>query len=281
MGDLRGIRHRYVIQDPARFACLCAAATLVLAPHVPPVLVFLAAAATQLTAIMTAWRGSRPGWSMEWGRPVQPSVLASSLALDAASLSASVVVGALLLVRMFNGAEPVLPLGILAAAVCFLPDARPCRWMLAGDPVLASRQLRDGWCFRDPVNWGAALTAAVVCAIDPETLFFVAVSLAAFHVNALLVLLDKHLGELEGGWRGLLLDRRGRRFLIGVAPFLLVPARILGGDATALYGTAAIYAAIVLPDVLRVTLAAVRWLAGLFGMSAPATPATYVVLPRQ
>jgi hypothetical protein len=280
MADLRDFRHRYVIQDPARFACLCAAATLLCAPHVPPILVFLAAAATQLTAVMTAFRGSRPGWSLQWGRPVQHSVLASSLAMDAASLSGSVVVGALLLVRMFNGVESVVPLGILAAAVCFLPDARPCRWLLAGDPVQASRQLRDGWSFRDPVYWGAALTAAAVCAIDTPTLFYVAVSLAAFHVNALLVLLDKHLTELEDGARGLLIDRRGRRFLIGLAPFALVPLRILGGDRMAIVGAGAIGAAIVLPDLFRLVLLTLRWLGGLFRMT-PATPATYVVLPRQ
>jgi hypothetical protein len=280
MGDLREIRHRYVIQDPARFACLCAAATLLVTPQVPPILVFLAAAATQLTAVMTAWRGSRPGWSLQWGRPVQHAALASSLAMDTASLAGSVIVGALLLVRMFNGAEPVLPLAVLAAAVCFLPDARPCRWMLAGDPVQASRQLRDGWCFRDPVYWGAAITAAVACAIDGATLFYVAVSLAAFHVNGLLVLLDKHLNELEGGWRGLLIDRRGRRFLVGVAPFLLVPLRVFLGERAAWVGAGAIGAAIVLPDLFRLVMLAVRWLGGVTRMT-PATPATYVVLPRQ
>lgn len=280
MTDVRDLRHRYLFQDPARFACLCAAATLLFAPQVPPVLVFAAAAATQLTAVMAAWRGSRPGWSFEGGRPVQQAVLASSLAMDAASLSGSVIVGALLLVRLFNGVESVVPLGVLAAAVCFLPDARPCRWLLAGDPVAASRQLRDGWCFRDPVYWGAAISAVVVCGIDAPTLFYVAVSLAAFHVNGVLVLIDKQLTELEGGWRGLLIDRRGRRFLIGMAPFALVVLRYFAGDRAAVVGAGAIGAAIVLPDLFRLVMLAFRWMAGLFHVTPP-TPSTYVVLPRQ
>ena len=277
---MRDLRHRYVIEDPARFACLCAAAALLFMPHVPPILVLAAAAATQLTAVMAAVRGSRPGWSYASGRPVQHAVLASSLAMDAATLSASAVVGALLLVRMFNGVESVAPLGVLAAAVCFLPDARPCRWLLAGDPVSASRQLRDGWSFRDPVSWGAALSAVAVCAIDAPSLFYLCVSLAAFHANALLVVVDKYLSEIGDGLKDLVLDRRGRRFLIALAPFALVPLRYFGGDRAGVLGACAIGAAIVLPDVFRLTVLLCRWLGGMFRMT-PAQPATYVVLPRQ
>lgn len=277
---MRDLRHRYVIEDPARFACLCAAGALLFMPHVPPVLILAAAAVTQLTAVMAAFRGSRPGWSYAGGRPIQHAVLASSLAMDAATLSASAVVGALLLVRLFNGVDSVAPLGVLAAAVCFLPDARPCRWLLAGDPVNASRQLRDGWSFRDPVNWGAGISAAVVCSLDAPSLHYLAISLAAFHANAVLVLLDKYLPELGDGLKGLLVDRRGRRFLIALAPFALVPLRYFLGDRAAVWGAAAIAAAILLPDVFRATLALCRWLGGLFQMT-PARPATYVVLPRQ
>lgn len=277
---MRELRHRYVIEDPARFACLCAAAALLFMPHVPPILVLAAAAATQLTAVMAAFRGSRPGWSYGAGRPVQHAVLASSLAMDAATLSASAVVGALLLVRLFNGVESVAPLGVLAAAVCFLPDARPCRWLLAGDPVNASRQLRDGWSFRDPVNWGAAMSAVAVCSIDAGSLYYLCVSLAAFHANAVLVVVDKYVTEIGDGLKDLLLDRRGRRFLIALAPFGLVPLRFFAGDRPAILGAAAIGAAIVLPDVFRLTVLLFRWVGGMFRMT-PAQPATYVVLPRQ
>lgn len=275
----RDLRHRYVIEDPARFACLCAALSLLVAPQVPAVLVFLTAAVTQLTAVMAVLRGSREGWSRRWGRPVQHAVFASGLAIDAATLSASVVVGALLLARLFGGTEAVGPLAVLAAAVCFLPDARPCRWLLAGDPLKASRQLQHGWSFRDPVAWGAALTAAVVCALDVRTLGYLAVSLAAFHVNGVLSVVDKYLGELEGGWRGLLLDRRGRRLLIGLAPFLLVPLRVFSGDRAAFLAAGLLGAAIVVPDLVRLALMAFRWACGLFRMT-PASPSTYVVLPR-
>jgi hypothetical protein len=277
---MRDLRHRYVIEDPARFACLCAAAALLFMPHVPPLLVLAAAAATQLTGVMSAFRGSRPGWSYAGGRQVQHAVLASSLAMDAATLSASAVVGALLLVRLFNGVESVVPLGVLAAAVCFLPDARPCRWLLAGDPVAASRQLRDGWSFRDPVSWGAALSAVAVCAIDAPSLYYLAVSLAAFHANALLVIVDKYLTEIGDGLKDLVLDRRGRRFLIALSPFALVPLRYFGGDRAAVLGAGAIGAAIVLPDLFRLTVLLFRSLGGMFRM-APAPAATYVVLPRQ
>jgi hypothetical protein len=277
---MRDLRHRYVIEDPARFACLCAAAALLFMPHVPPLLVLAAAAATQLTGVMSAFRGSRPGWSYAGGRQVQHAVLASSLAMDAATLSASAVVGALLLVRLFNGVESVVPLGVLAAAVCFLPDARPCRWLLAGDPVAASRQLRDGWSFRDPVSLGAALSAVAVCAIDAPSLYYLAVSLAAFHANALLVIVDKYLTEIGDGLKDLVLDRRGRRFLIALSPFALVPLRYFGGDRAAVLGAGAIGAAIVLPDLFRLTVLLFRSLGGMFRM-APAPAATYVVLPRQ
>lgn len=278
---MREIRHRYVIEDPARFACLCAAAALLFMPYVPPVLILAAAGVTQLTAVMAAFRGARPGWSLAMGRSARPAMLASCLAMDAVTLSASVIVGALLLIRLFDdGPASLGPLGILAAAVCFLPDTRPCRWLLAADPAAASRQLRDGWSFRDPVSWGAAISTAVVCLIDVHTLFFVAVSLAAFHANAFLVVVDKYVSELGDGLKGLLVEREGRRFLIALAPFGLVPLRFFGGERAALWGAGVVAAAIVLPDVFRLGVAAARAAASMFRVS-PAPPSTYVVLPRQ
>lgn len=277
---MREIRHRYVIEDPARFACLCAAAALLFMPHVPAALILAAAGVTQLTAVMAAFRGARPGWSLSMGRHARPAMLASSLAMDTVTLSASVIVGALLLIRLFDGPASLAPLGILAAAVCFLPDTRPCRWLLSADPVNASRQLRDGWSFRDPVNWGAAISTAVVCLIDVQTLFFVAVSLAAFHANAVLVVLDKYLSELGDGLKGLLVEREGRRFLIALAPFALLPLRFFLGERAALWGAGAVAAAIVLPDVFRLGMTAARAVLSMFRVT-PAPASTYVVLPRE
>jgi len=108
-------------------------------------------AVTQLGPIMMAARALDQGWSRRWGSKVHASVFASNLSMDFTSLSACTIVGALLLARHYGSVEVVKPLAILTVAVCFLPDVRLCRFLLSGDPVEASRQLRQGSILRDPV----------------------------------------------------------------------------------------------------------------------------------
>jgi hypothetical protein len=276
----RAHRHRYIVEDPARFACLLGAAALFLMPEVPFALTLLVVAATQLGPVLMAARALDPGWSNRWGSKVHPSVFASSLSLDFATLAASTVVGALLLVRHFNGAEVVRPLSVLAVALCLLPDVRLCRWILASDPVEASRHLRHGWFFQDPVLLTASLSAGVVCVLDSGTLTFVMLSLALFGLPGVLVIVDKYLPEIEARGSGFrLLDREARRLWIALAPLALVPARVSMGDRAAGWGAAAIGAAILLPDGARLAAMLGRGVMNLFRVT-PVAPATYVMLPK-
>jgi hypothetical protein len=280
---MAAVRHRYFFQDPLRVACLCSAASLAFLPDVPPILALLVVFVTQLAPIAMIARAWGPGWSRRWGRRVRESVMASSLALDFARLAACTAVGALLLVRLFNGMEVVRPLGILAAAVCLLPDVRLCRWLLSSDPIEASRQLREGYLVRDPALWGAMVASAAVLLMDPVSLLFVLLSLLILQVNTILVLVDKHLSEVEARrWTGasaLLMEREGRRLMLVLAPLILVPVRLYGGDRAALYGAAAVVGAVLLPDALRLAWAALRAAGDLFRMT-PAPASTYVVLPK-
>jgi hypothetical protein len=274
---VRALRHRFIVADPARFAGLCAAAGLFLLPETNFLVVLLIAGLTQFSALDILWRGRSPGWSAAGGRRVREAVYASSLAMDLTTLSVSTLAGALLLAKLFGGA--VGPLALLAAGVCFLPDVRLCRLVLAGDPQSASRQLRDGWSFRDPVAWGAALTGAAVLALDPASLAWVVLSLGIFHLNALLVLLDKYVPEIEGdGWRALF-DREGRRLAVALAAVSLAPIRHFGGDGAATWTAGLIGAVLVLPDLARGVLAAARGVDAMFRVTPP-TPATFVVLPK-
>ncbi len=291
MGRARGVdpwaagRQPYILGDPVRFACLCAAAALVFMPEVPFLLTLTVVTALQLAPVAMLAGSAAPGWSRRWGRHAREGVAASSLAMDFARLSAGAVVGGLLLVRHFNGIEVVRPLGILAAGICLLPDIRLCRWLLSGDPVERSRRLRQGWFFRDPAALGALLAAGVACLLDPVSLLFAALSLAVLQVNALLVFVDKHLAEIEArrfpGWAALLLEREGRRLAACLGALALVPLRAGLGDRAAWTGAAILGAFVVVPDLLRAAWAGIRALAGLFRVTpGPATPSTIVVLPR-
>jgi hypothetical protein len=198
--------------------------------------------------------------------------------MDLSTLAASTLIGALLLARLFGGAPG--PVALLAVGVCFLPDMRLCRLLLAGDPAAASRQLAAGWSFRDPVAWGAALTAAAVLALDPGSLAWVVLSLGLFQLNALLVLFDKYLPEIEApGWKGLLTDRDARRFAYSLWAVGLAPLRMALGDRAAFWGGAILGLAIVVPDLVRGALAAARGVAAMFRVT-PVAPATYVMLPK-
>ncbi len=283
MDPTRPHRHRSILEDPARFACLCAAAALFFMPQVPFVLTLLVVMTTQLGPVLMAARALEQGWSRRWGSKIHPTVFASSLSLDFATLAAGTVVGALLLVRYFNGVEVVRPLSVMAVAICFLPDIRICRWLLAGDPVEASRHLRHGWFFQDPVLITAALASAVVCVLDGGTLTFVMLSLALFSFPGVMIIVDKYLPEIEparfrGGF-ALVLDREARRLWIALAPLALIPLRVSLGDRAAWWGAAAIGAAILLPDLARLGGLTLNRFGNLFRVT-PVAHATYVVLPK-
>ncbi|HYF00513.1 MAG TPA: hypothetical protein VEJ18_16455, partial [Planctomycetota bacterium] len=279
---VQSLRHRFIIEDPGRFACLCAIAALTFMPRVPFSLTLLATAVTQLVAVAIVWRGQRPGWSLEGGRRVKETVFASSLAMDLSALSASTIVGALLLARLFENTDSVVPLGVLGVAVCFLPDVRLCRILMAGDPVTASAQLRDGWQFRDPSAWGAMLTGAAACLVDAGSLHLAALSLLILHASSILVILDKYIPEVlgaEGLWRRMATSRDGRRLLLALAAVALVPIRELAGDPWAWRVLATMAALVVAADLWRLAGLGLRWVTGLFRV----TPShnTYVVLgPR-
>jgi len=276
-------RHRMIIEDPARFGCLCAAAALLFTGDVPLWMTLAVVAISQLAPILMAARGLEQGWSHRWGSRAHPSVYASNLAIDFTNLAACTIVGALLLVRHFNGMDPVKPLAILTVAICFLPDIRLCRWLLASDPAESSRQLRHGSILRDPVQLGSLLTTGVLMVLDHNSLQYVLYSLLFLQFNSILVLADKYLPEIEtrrrAGWRTLVLEREGRRLLMTLAPLGLVPLRLAAGDRVGLCGAALLVVAVILPDLWRMMQGTVTGVANLFRVT-PAQPATYIVLPK-
>jgi hypothetical protein len=280
---LRSVARRPLVEEPARFACLCSALTLWLLPQVPFALMLLIILSLQAGAVGMAVRAARPGWSWTPGRRFHPVAFVNALTSDYATLAAGAVTGALLLVRIFNGPGPVLPLALLAAGVCLLPEIRPCRMLLSADPAVAARQLREGAFFRDPAVVGALLAAGVVLVLDAGSLAFMLVSLALFQSVPLLMFLDQSLPEVEAGGRsqaaGLLLSRDGRRVLLPLGALLLAPLRLGMGDRAASIGAAGLLAAAALPDLARLGAWALRSVGGRF-RATPAAPATYIVLPK-
>jgi hypothetical protein len=276
-------RHRYIIEDPARFGCLCAAAALLFVQDVPFWMTLAVVGVTQLGPILMAARALDQGWSRRWGSKVHSSVFASNLTMDFTNLSACTVTGALLLARHFNSVEVIKPLAILTVAICFLPDVRLCRWLLSGDPVEASRQLRHGPVLRDPVMLGALLATGVACALDRVSLQYFILSLLFLQFNGMLVLVDKYLPEIESrtraGWKTLLLEREARRLWLTLAPLALLPLRLVLGDRVAWCCAGAIALAIAMPDVYRLSYGMVTAVASLFKVT-PQPPATYIVLPK-
>ena len=276
-------RHRYIIEDPARFGSLCAAAGLLFVQDIPFWMTLAVVGVTQLAPILMAARALEQGWSRRWGPKVHGSVFASNLAMDFTNLSACTIIGALLLARHFNSVEVVKPLAILAVAVCFLPDVRLCRWLLSGDPVEASRQLRTGPVLRDPVMLASLLATAVVCALDRLSLQYFLLSLIFLQFNGMLVLVDKYLPEIESrfrsGWKAVVLERESRRLWLTFAPLALLPLRVALGDAVAWSCAGGIALLIVAPDLYRLALSLVTAVGNLFKVT-PAQPATYIVLPK-
>ncbi len=281
-------RHRYIVEDPARFLCLAAAAVLLFLPQPGLLLTMAVIAAVQLGPVLMMARSMNRGWSSRWGRTAHPSVFSSSLAMDFTQLSAGTLVGALLLARHFThgeGADIARPLGVLAVAVAFLPDLRLCRWLLAGDPAGRSRELREGLCLRDPVMLASLLAAAVVCFIDELSLTVVFLSLLLFQFNAVLVILDKYLPEIEvarhRGWKAVLLEREGRRLWLCLAPLALIPLRVSLGDRAGILGACLLAAVVAAPDLLRGLAWAGRAVGNMFRVTpAPRGGGTYIVLPR-
>lgn len=276
-------RHRYIIEDPARFGCLLAAAALLFVQDVPFWMTMSIVAVTQLGPIMMAARALEQGWSRRWGSKVHASVFASNLSMDFTNLSACTVIGALLLARHYGSVEVVKPLAILTVAICFLPDVRLCRFLLAGDPVVASHQLRHGSILRDPAMLGALLATGVACSVDRVSLQYFLFSLIFLQFNAMLVFVDKYLPEIESsfksGWKALLIDREGRRLWLTLAPLTVIPVRLALGDRPAWGFAGLIVLTILLPEIHRLTHGMVSAIANLFKVT-PSQPATYIVLPK-
>ena len=280
----RVYRHRTIIEDPVRFGCLAAIAALLFIPDVPFWLTLAVVGVSQLAPVMMAARAMEEGWSRRWGPKVHGAIFATTLSTDFTNLCACAVSGAMLLVRHFNGVEVLKPLAILGAAICFLPDVRLCRLILAGDPVTATQQLQKGTFLRDPVQLGALLTSAVICLLDATSLHFLMVSLGFLQFNALLMFADKYLPEIEvrrkNGFLGLFLEREGRRFWLCLAPLGLVPLRVVLGDRAGWYGASAIAAVIMVPGLIQLGIAGCRKLGELFRVTPPPPPQTFVVLPK-
>jgi hypothetical protein len=276
-------RRRSIIEDPARFGCLAAAAALLFVSDVPFWMTLAVVGVTQLAPIMMAARAMEQGWSRRWGMRVHPAVYASNLAVDFTNLAACTVVGALLMVRHTGGVETVRPLAILTVAIAFLPDIRLCRWLLSSEPGESSHQLRHGSILRDPVLLGSLLATGVVSVLDHGSLRFVLYSLIFLQFNALLVLVDKYLPEIESrrrtGWKAILLEREGRRLWLTLAPLGLVPLRLAAGDRVAWIAAAGLVVLIVLPDLIRMAVGFYTEVGNLFRVT-PAAPATYIVLPK-
>ena len=64
-----------------------------------------------------------------------------------------------------------------------------------------------------------------------------------------------------------------------LAPLALVPLRLAAGDRVAWIAAAGVVLVIALPDLYRMALGLVTGVGNLFRVT-PATPATYIVLPK-
>lgn len=270
-------------RDPMRLACLAASLLLVLAPEVPFALTLLSVAAVQTACVAMVMEGAAPGWSCRWGRGAREGVAASGLAMDFVRLLAAGAVGAALLARHFDGPGVPRSLGILAAVLCLVPDVPPLRGLLSGDPGERSRRIRRGWFFCDPASLAVLGAAAGICLLDARCLRYAVGSLVFLQTNALLVFLDKHLPEVEArrfpGWRGLLLEREGRRLAACLGALALVPARLSMGDRAGWMGAALLAAFVAGPGAVRAAGRILRRMARFPGPPAP-VPSTIVILPR-
>lgn len=250
--------HRYLWEDPIRFGCVACALLLLFLPILPFFVTFLILLVVQMSAVALVSRFSLPGWSWQWGKRLHSGILATSMCMDWTNVCACTIVGAMLFLRHFGDPQMLRPLGILVVAVCLLPDARLCRWLLASDPARRSDHLREGYFWRDPVKLGAMLSCAVVCWIDRATLYFLMMSAVLLQFNSLLIIVDKYVREIEvtrpRGLESLLYEAEGRRLLICLSPLALLPARYWMGDRTAVVLAVTLAGLLVIPDLIRFSM---------------------------
>lgn len=248
-------RHRYLWEDPVRFACMACALMLTFLPILPFLVTFFVILVVQMSAVALVARFSEPGWSWQWGKRLHSGILASSMCLDWTNLSACTIVGAMLLMRQFDAGVSMMPLCILTLGVCLLPDARLCRLLLSSDPSKRADHLREGYFWRDPVKLGTMLSLGVVCWIDPNTLNYLLLSIVFLQFNSLMVFVDKYLAELEitrpRGLSSIVWEQEGRRMLICLSPLALVPLRNFGGDKIAYMAAVMVAGLLVIPDLIR------------------------------
>lgn len=267
------VRSPYFFQDPIRLAAMLCAGLLMWVDHVPFILGLFAVGVSQFNGIaMIAAMISR-GWSKRFGKQIRSSLFTSCLATDWVNVSVCTLVGAMFLMRMFGPPMLVTALGWLTMAVALVPDIRFCRVIMPQDPRQANVELTDGWFFRDPVKLGAMAAMVVVCFLDRTSLAFIFVSMVMLQLNAMLIMVDKYLTEVEARGRAdvpfrmmrFALDRDGQRLFLTLVPMLMVPLRLLTPDTVAQYAAAGIAALIVVPDVIRA-------IARIFGAAANAMP---------
>lgn len=270
------------IRDPVRVACLVTVPVLVWMPEAPFLLTLLSVVVVQAIGMEMAVRAAAPGWSGRWGRGAREGVAAAELGIDLLRFLAAGAVGAMLLARHFNGPEIPLSLGILASALCLGPDVPPLRFLWSGDPRERSRRLQTGWFFYDPAAVAVLAAGLGVCLVDRLSLSYGVLSLAVLQISAFLVFLDKHLPEVEvrrfPGWKGLLLEREGRRLAACVGALALGPLRLMAGDRAGWWGAAALAVFVAGPGgAAAIRRGLRRW----WGPPASPVPSTIVVLPRR
>lgn len=257
----RDFRIRYFFVDPIRLGAMACAVALMLVDRIPLWLVITGIALSQANGIAMIIGIIGRGWSMRWGRRGREAVLASSLAADWTNTSVCTLVGAMLLLRLYDGPpQMAFALGLLALGIGLLPDVRLCRALLSSDPAVASRTLSDGYFWRDPVKLGGLMALLILSTLDEVSLAFIFMSMALLQLNSVLILLDKYMTEIDNGGTAvgfrhpairMLLARDSQRVLIMMLPFFFVPFRLAVPAAEARWTAAAVGALIVIPDVLR------------------------------
>jgi len=268
---------RYFFRDPIRMVAMTCAVLLMAIPGPPLWLSIAAVAISQANGIAMIAGILGRGWSLRWGRRGRSAVLASTLAADWTNTSVCTLVGAMLLLRLFDQPQLVLALGLLSLGVGLLPDVRVCRALLPSDLASASRTLSDGYFFRDPVKIGGLVALLILCTLDQISLTFIFWSMALLQLNSALILADKYMSEVGGGGTAVIfrsrairmfLARDGQRLLITLLPFFFVPFRLAVPAAEARWTAAALAALIIVPDLFR---AGGRGLDGMIRSTSPRT----------
>ncbi|MBI2931618.1 MAG: hypothetical protein HYY16_08190 [Planctomycetes bacterium] len=259
-GNPAVVRTPYFFQDPIRAGGLVCALLLMFLREVPVPVALFAIGLSQLNGIAMIIDMMGRGWSLRWGRRAHASVLTNNLAIDWANTSICTLVGAMLLMRFFGPPELVVALGCLTLAIGLMPDIRFCRVILPADPEQASRLLERGTFLRDPIKLGGLCAMAIVLVLDRTALAFVFVSMVLVQLNAILVMVDKYLAEIEirrdlarVPFRSvrLLLARDGQRVLLALLPRMMVPLRLGMQDSVVQWTALIVGGFVVVPDVAR------------------------------